>query len=230
MLWCDGAVFLQGAFPLAADVQIAAGKVTAVIGPSGAGKSTLLGGIAGFHPQQVGRLLWKDVDITRHAPDKRPVSMLFQDNNLFPHLTVLQNVGLAITARRRLDDAQRSQVLDILNRVGLGGLEDRKPAALSGGQASRAALARALLQDREIMLMDEPFSALGPGLKAEMLDLSVELAQAAGRTVVMVTHDPADAARVADAIIGVAAGVAWPPVETARFLSAPPDPFVDYLG
>ncbi len=80
------------------------------------------------------------------------------------------------------------------------------------------------------MLMDEPFSALGPGMKAEMLDLSVELAQAVGRTVVMVTHDPADAARVADAGIGVVAGKAWEPIETERFLNDPPAAFIDYLG
>jgi thiamine transport system ATP-binding protein len=142
--------------------------------------------------------------------------MLFQDNNLFPHLTVLQNVALALGSRLNPTRDIQNQVQDMLARVGLEDLATRKPAALSGGQQSRAALARALLQDRVIMLMDEPFSALGPGMKAEMLDLSVELAQAAGRTVVMVTHDPADAARVADAVIGVVAGKAWEPIETAR--------------
>lgn len=230
MLWCDKATFWQGDYPLSADLQIEEGKVTAVIGPSGAGKSTLLGGIAGFHPQKGGRLLWKDVDITALPPEKRPVSMLFQDNNLFPHLTVAQNAGLALSPRLRISENEREQVEQILDRVGLTGLGDRKPAALSGGQQSRGALARALLQDRDVMLMDEPFSALGPGMKAEMLDLSVELAQAAGRTVVMVTHDPDDAARVADAIIGVVTGVAWPPIATKTFLRTPPDPFKEYLG
>lgn len=230
MLWCDVATFWQGEFPLSADLRIEAGKVTAVIGPSGAGKSTLLGGIAGFHRQQHGRLLWKDHDITELTPEKRPVSMLFQDNNLFPHLTILQNVALAVSPRLKPSADVTEKAEAILARVGLEGMSARKPAALSGGQQSRAALARALLQDREIMLMDEPFSALGPGLKAEMLDLSVALAKDAGRTVVMVTHDPADAARVADAIIGVVPGVAWPPIETQRFLSDPPDAFKDYLG
>ena len=230
MLWCDEATFWQGDYPLSADLQIEAGKVTAVIGPSGAGKSTLLGGIAGFYRQLQGRLLWKDTDITALPPEKRPVSMLFQDNNLFPHLTVTQNVGLALSPRLAVSNKEMVQVEHILDRVGLTGLGDRKPAALSGGQQSRAALARALLQDRDLMLMDEPFSALGPGLKAEMLDLSVELAQAAERTVVMVTHDPADAARVADAIIGVSPSMAWAPIETKQFLGAPPDPFKEYLG
>lgn len=230
MLWFDAAQFLQGDFPLSADLMIEAGKVTAVIGTSGAGKSTLLGGIAGFHRQQHGRLLWKDAEITTLPPEKRPVSMLFQDNNLFPHLTVMQNVALALTPRLRPSGEVQTRVEDMLGHVGLDGLAERKPAALSGGQQSRAALARGLLQDREIMLMDEPFSALGPAMKAEMLDLSVALARAAGRTVVMVTHDPQDAARIADSIIGVTPGVVWPPVETGHFLREPPEPFKDYLG
>lgn len=230
MLLCDKAVFSQGAFPLAADLAIETGSVTAVIGPSGAGKSTLLGGIAGFHRQSAGRLLWDGVEIGGLAPDQRPVSMLFQDNNLFPHLSVMQNVALAVAPRLNVSGTVAGRVEEMLERVGLAGLSGRKPAALSGGQQSRAALARALLQDREIMLMDEPFSALGPAMKAEMLDMSVELARAAGRTVVMVTHDPADATRIADAIIGVVDGVARPPMETARFLNDPPEPLKAYFG
>lgn len=230
MLWFKNVMFVQGEFALSADLQIAEGKVTAVIGPSGAGKSTLLAGVAGFVPQPHGQLLWKDADISKLPPQKRPVSMLFQDNNLFPHLSVLQNVALALGPRLKPSVEGHEKINDMLDRVGLNGLANRKPAELSGGQQSRAALARALLQDREIMLMDEPFSALGPGLKAEMLDLSVELAQAAGRTVVMVTHDPADAARVADAIVGVAGNMALPPMDTATFLNDPPLAFVEYLG
>jgi thiamine transport system ATP-binding protein len=214
MLWCRDSVFVQGGYTLSADLRIEAGKVTAVIGPSGAGKSTLLGGIAGFVAQRSGIVSWNSADITALPPHKRPVSMLFQDNNLFPHLTVLQNVALALGSRLNPTRDVQNQVEDMLARVGLEDLATRKPAALSGGQQSRAALARALL----------------PGMKAEMLDLSLELAQAAGRTVVMVTHDPADAARVADAVIGVVAGKAWEPIETARFLNDPPAAFIDYLG
>ena len=230
MLWCKDAVFSQGAYALSADLEIEAGKVTAIIGPSGAGKSTLLGGIAGFVPQTRGALYWQGVELTKLAPAMRPVSMLFQDNNLFPHLTVMQNVALALAAKLKPSAIDRKKVEQMLGLVGLSGLADRKPAALSGGQQSRAALARALLQDRDVMLMDEPFSALGPGLKAEMLDLSVALATEAGRTVVMVTHDPSDAARVADAIVGVSPNKAWAPVATQSFLSDPPAAFVDYLG
>lgn len=229
MLTLDKVTFVQGQYALSVDLQISAGNVTAVIGPSGAGKSTLLGGIAGFVAQTQGRVLWNDAVISALEPAKRPVSMLFQDNNLFPHLSVMQNVALACEPRLRPSPAMRLRVEDMLSKVGLDGLSDRKPAALSGGQQSRAALARALLQDREIMLMDEPFSALGPALKKDMLELSVNLAKSAGRTVVMVTHDPADAAHVADTIVGVAEGKAWAPQDTQTFLSNPPDVFKSYL-
>ena len=230
MLTCDRAVFRNGGFSLAADIKIEPNGVFAVIGPSGAGKSTLLGGLAGFVPQTDGRLIWNGGDITRAEPANRPMSMVFQDSNLFPHLTVLQNVALACAPKLRPSSDVKERVEDMLERVGLGGLSARKPGALSGGQQSRAALARALLQDRPIMLMDEPFSALGPALKDQMLDLSVDLARDAGRTIIMVTHDPADAARVADDIIGVADGRVWTPTSTSVFFDAPPSPFKDYLG
>ena len=228
MLTFEKAVFRQGDFTLSADLAVPTGGVTAVIGPSGAGKSTLLHGVAGFVPQAAGRLMWDGRDIAASPPQDRPVSMLFQDNNLFPHLTVMQNVALALTPKLRPARDVKERVEDILARVGLKGLSTRRPAGLSGGQQSRVALARALLQDRPVMLMDEPFSALGPALKDEMLDLSVSLA--AGRTVVMITHDPADAARVAEAIIGVVPGRALGPVATQTFLTDPPVEMRDYFS
>jgi len=228
VLRLEKAVFRQGGFTVSADWTVDAGTVTAVIGPSGAGKSTLLNGIAGFVPQDAGQVAWGGAAFGAAAPNKRPVSMLFQDNNLFPHLTVMQNVALALGARLRPSVAVQSAVEEMLGRVSLAGLSDRKPAALSGGQQSRVALARALLQDRPVLLLDEPFGALGPALKDEMLDLTVELA--GQRAVVMITHDPADASRVADAVIGVVGGVAAAPVETGAFMADPPDALRAYFG
>ncbi len=227
MLRLDQARFVQGDFGLTADLSVPQAQVTAVIGPSGAGKSTFLHGMAGFVPLVAGRVLWQERDISQTEPGERPISMLFQDNNLFPHLTTMQNVALALEPRLRPRAEVRDRVKDMLLRVGLDGLSGRKPAGLSGGQQSRVALARALLQDRPVLLMDEPFGALGPALKAEMLDLSVELAD--GRTVVMITHDPADAARVADQVIGVAPGQALPPQPSGSFLSNPPAPLRSYF-
>ncbi len=227
MLTFEGARFAQGDFSVSADLTIAQGHVTAVIGPSGAGKSTLLHGIAGFVPQTAGRLLWDNIEINSLIPEKRPVSMLFQDNNLFPHLTVLQNVALALTTKLRPSKEVALKVEDMLEQVGLPGLGARKPRNLSGGQQSRVALARALLQDRPVLLMDEPFGALGPALKREMLSLSVSLA--AQRTVIMVTHDPSDAVEIADTVAGVADGKAWEPMKTSAFMSAPPEPLRAYF-
>lgn len=230
MLKLDGCVIANGDFSVAADLQIEQGRRLAVIGPSGAGKTTLIEAIAGFLPLRQGRILWRGLDLSSLAPGKRPVAMLFQDGNLFPHLTVAQNAGLGLQANLRLSREELEQVQQALIRVGLGDLASRKPAALSGGQQSRVALARVLLQQREILLLDEPFAALGPALKAEMLDLVAEIATETGATVLMVSHDPQDARRIADQVVLVAEGKAHPPLATAELLDNPPPALKAYLG
>ncbi|MEP1329474.1 ATP-binding cassette domain-containing protein [Pseudophaeobacter sp.] len=220
----------NGDFSVLADLQVNAGARVAVIGPSGAGKTTLIEAIAGFLPLSQGRIMWGDLDLTDLPPGQRPVAMLFQDGNLFPHLSVAQNAGLGLRANLRLNQAEQAQVQQALERVGLGDLAARKPAALSGGQQSRVALARVLLQKRDLLLLDEPFAALGPALKAEMLDLVAEIATETGATVLMVSHDPQDARRIADAVILVADGKARSPMPTAELLDNPPPVLKDYLG
>lgn len=220
----------NGGFRVAATLQVPKGARVAVMGPSGAGKSTLLGAVAGFHDTPRGRILWDGGDITALPPGKRPCAILFQDGNLFPHLSIAQNVGLGIDPGLRLNADQRARVTRALARVGLGGLDDRKPAQLSGGQQSRAALARVLVQDKPLLLLDEPFAALGPALKADMLELVAELAAETGATLMMVTHDPADARRIADQVIVVEDGVAHPPTATAALLDHPPEGLRAYLG
>ena len=230
MLRLDGLVLEQGTFRLNADWDVETGTVTTIIGPSGGGKSTLLAAIAGFLPPVSGRVFWDGADITSRAPGDRPVSMLFQDNNLFPHLTVAQNVGLGIAPRLRLTPDQLGRVQGVLAEVGLEGFGDRKPADLSGGQQSRVALARVLLAERPLVLLDEPFSALGPGLRAEMLTLATQTLRRAGRTMVMVTHDPSDAQAVAGQVVLVDGGVAAAPVETESLFATPPEALQRYLG
>jgi thiamine transport system ATP-binding protein len=154
--------------------------------------------------------------------------MLFQDNNLFPHLTISQNIGLGLRPDLRLTHADRVRVTGVLDQVGLTGFEARKPGALSGGQQSRAALARVLLADRPVVLLDEPFAALGPGLRAEMLGLVRDRLE--GRTMLMVTHEPEDAKRAADRVVLVADGVASGPRDTAALFADPPEALRDYLG
>ncbi|UWQ45532.1 thiamine ABC transporter ATP-binding protein [Leisingera aquaemixtae] len=230
MLRLENCRIMNGDYAVEADLEIAAGACVAVIGPSGAGKSTLVEAVAGFLPVTRGRILWNGADLTSQPPGKRPVAMLFQDGNLFPHLTVAQNVALGLHANLRLSEAEWSQVGAALERVGLGGLGGRKPAALSGGQQSRVALARVLVQGRDILLLDEPFAALGPALKAEMLDLVSDLARESGATVLMVSHDPNDARRIADQVVLVAEGSAHPPQATAELLDNPPPALQAYLG
>lgn len=230
MLTLDHLTIRQGDFTLTANLTLPTGGITAIIGPSGAGKSTLLNAIAGFLAPTSGRVIWADRDLADAPPGKRPMAMLFQDNNLFPHLTAAQNVALALTPRARLTEAQRARVADALSRTGLSGLAARKPSQLSGGQQSRVALARVLLQDKPLLLLDEPFSALGPALKTEMLDLVATLARDTGATVLMITHDPQDARRIADHTVVVADGTASPPHPTKALFEDPPAALSAYLG
>lgn len=230
MLHLDGIRVVQEGFTLAADWEVGAGARVAVIGPSGSGKSTLLSVIAGFIRPVAGRVTWQGRDLADVPPGERPLSILFQDQNLFPHLTVAQNLGLGLRPDLRLSADDAARVEEALRRVGLAGYGGRKPGQLSGGQIGRAALARALLRARPLLLLDEPFAALGPALKAEMLDLVQEVAQEAAATVLMVTHDPKDALTLGGQTILVARGVAQPPAETAALFADPPPDLAAYLG
>jgi thiamine transport system ATP-binding protein len=215
---------------LAADLAVPTGARVVIIGPSGAGKSSLLAGIAGFAQPDRGQVFWDALDLLPLAPGARPISMIFQDNNLFPHLTAAQNVGLGITSRGRLSAAEAELVENTLAQVGLAGFGNRKPNALSGGQQSRVALARMVLQDRPLVLLDEPFSALGPALRAEMLDLLSALCDRTGATVLMVSHDPADAMRFASHVIWLDQGRAHAPKPAAEIMADPPEAMRAYLG
>ncbi len=220
----------QGDFALSADLKVPEGARVAVIGASGSGKSTLLGAIAGFIAPEKGRILWGGEPITPLLPAKRPVSILFQENNLFPHLTAAQNIGLGLRPDLKLSAGERGRVEEAMKRTGLEGLGHRRPADLSGGQQSRVALARALLRNKPLMLLDEPFSALGPALKREMLSLLAEIADETGNTVLMVTHDPDDARMFADLVVLVDEGLAHPPIPTTDIFENPPEALRRYLG
>jgi thiamine transport system ATP-binding protein len=230
MLTLERAVITQEEFVLNANLSIAPQTKYAVIGPSGAGKSTLLGALCGFVPLTRGQIIWQGKDITDAAPGSRPMTMLFQDNNLFPHLNVLQNVGLGLRPDLRLSADQKDKVQNALSRVGLEGLDLRKPGSLSGGQQSRAALARVLVQARPLVLLDEPFAALGPALRIEMLNLVQELVAETGASLVMVTHTPDDVRRIADEVVFIADGTAHAPQPAAALMDNPPPELRTYLG
>lgn len=230
MLEFDDIRVTRGDFTLQAGFGVAAGARVAVIGASGSGKSTLLALVGGFLQPDRGRILWEGRDITALPPGQRPVSVLFQDQNLFPHLSVAQNVGLGLRPDLRLNEVQRARVAQVLDDVGLEGLGARRPAQLSGGQQGRVALARVLLRARPVLLLDEPFAALGPALKSEMLALVARIAAETGATVLMVTHDPADARALAPQTILVEGGTAHAPVPTGPLLDDPPPGLRAYLG
>jgi thiamine transport system ATP-binding protein len=230
VLQLDRLILRQDDFQLTADWSADPGSRIAVIGPSGAGKSTLLAAIAGFLPPTGGRILWSGQDLGPVPPGQRPVTILFQDQNLFPHLTLAQNLGLGLRPDLRLSADDRQRITEALERTGLAGLGSRRPAQLSGGQASRAALARALLRARPVLLLDEPFAALGPALRAEMLALVREVADTTRALVLMVTHEPKDARALCGMTSFLAEGVAHPPVPTGELLADPPPALRAYLG
>lgn len=230
MLRFDQTRMVQGSFSLEADFSVAQGARVAVIGPSGAGKSTLIGAVAGFVPLAFGAISWQGERIDTLAPAKRPMSILFQDNNLLPHLSVFENVALGRSPDLRLTDADHAAIEAAISRTGLAGLEARKPGALSGGQISRAGLARVLVRARPLILLDEPFAALGPALKRDMLDLVAQIATEQNATLMMITHDPADALRICEQTIVVADGSAAAPEDTAVLLNTPTDALAAYLG
>lgn len=177
------------------------GSITAVAGPSGSGKSTLLNLIAGFEVPDRGTILIDGADVTHLHPAERPISLVFQDNNLFAHLDVFTNVGLGINPSLKLSQPARERISAALARVGLGGFEKRMPGTLSGGERQRAAFARALVRQRPVLLLDEPFAALDPGLRATMADLLLDLHRETGNTVVIVTHDADELRRIAKHVL-----------------------------
>lgn len=230
MLSVEGLLYRHEDFLLEADWALAPGSRTAILGPSGAGKSTLLALIAGFLAPERGRICWQGCDITAEGPGQRPLSMLFQDGNLFPHLTVRQNLGLGLSPRLSLGVAEHARIDAVLAAVGLADKGARRPAGLSGGEQSRVALARALLRARPLLLLDEPFAALGPALKQQMLALVENIAAETGAAVVMVTHDPGDALTLCPQTILLAEGRAHAPQPTAALLADPPPALRSYLG
>ncbi|MGL6434557.1 thiamine ABC transporter ATP-binding protein [Aeromonas caviae] len=182
------------------------GEITALIGPSGAGKSTLLGMIAGFVPVESGTLTFDGQDLLSLGPAERSVTTLFQDHNLFLHLSVFDNIAIGLHPGLRLNPAQKRLVQEAADKVGLGEMLTRLPEQLSGGQQQRVGLARALVRGRPLLLLDEPFSALDPALRREMLAEVARLACEQGITVLMVSHNPEDAQLIADQVLFIDAG------------------------
>lgn len=197
----------RGAFLLDLTLSVAPGEVIGVLGPNGAGKSTLLKALAGLIPITAGQIALRGevLDDARTGaftePARRPVGFVFQEYRLFPHLTVLENVAFAPRARGLNKREARAAAAHWLDRLGLTAFVDRKPGALSGGQAQRVALARALAGEPGLLLLDEPLSALDAGTRLDVqAELRMHLADFRGPCL-LVTHDPLEALVLADRLI-----------------------------
>lgn len=197
----DKVMLRLGAQDFDLDCTFPQGQTTAVVGASGSGKSTLLNLIAGFEVPDSGRVLIGGQDMKALDPSERPVSSIFQDNNLFAHLDIFTNVALGISPGLKLRAEDRQRIDVALTRVGLAGFDKRLPGTLSGGERQRAALARALVRKRPVMLLDEPFAALDPGLRAGMASLLLDLHAETKNTVIIVTHHPEDIKKLAQRVV-----------------------------
>ena len=175
------------------DFSVAAGEILAVQGISGAGKTTLLDLIAGFETPQTGRISWNDEDFIASPPWERPVTTVFQANNLFAHLTCRRNVEIALSVDSGTS-ISATEIDKAFARLSIDGLQERLPDQISGGQQQRVALVRAMLRNRPILLLDESFSALDWPTRTGCFDALIDLAQARSLAVVIVSHDERDAA------------------------------------
>ena len=214
------------------DLQIPLGQIVAVMGASGSGKSTLLNLFAGFIKADHGaaQIMFDQQRVDTLEPSKRPVTSLFQEYNLFAHMSVFNNVALGIAPSLKLTKQQIEDVNQSLEQVGLGGFGQRLPSELSGGQRQRVALGRALVRRKPVLLLDEPFSALDPALRQEMSLLVKHLARLHKLTVLLVTHEPKDALALSDEVVFIHQGkVHWQ--GASPFFLEQDDPAIKtYLG
>ena len=182
-------------------LSIAPGQVTCLLGPSGCGKSTTLRMIAGVETPDSGEILIDGVQVFARGrnlpPEGRGVGLMFQDFALFPHLTVAENVAFGLSGDR---SAKAARVTELLERVNLHGYGEKHPHQLSGGEQQRVALARALAPRPQVMLMDEPFSGLDNRLRDGIRDTTLDILKSEGAAVLLVTHEPDEALRMADEI------------------------------
>lgn len=217
----DGGFALRD-FDLSADE----GDFVVLVGPSGCGKSTLLRLLAGLEEPSKGRVILKGRDITEEEPARRDIAMVFQDYALYPHMSAFDNIAFPLRMRKMPRIEMRLRVESVAERLGIGGLLERRPAELSGGQQQRVAIARALVREPALFLMDEPLSNLDAKLRVQMRGELARLHRETGATVLYVTHDQTEALTLATKVV-VLRGGEIQQVGTPRDLyDAPADTFV----
>mgnify|MGYP001157164433 CR=1 FL=1 len=217
-------------FSLTADFEIKVGSHIAVVGPSGAGKSTLLNVLSGFISPKKGNIEWNKSDITKLEPGKRPISILFQDYNLFSHFNVIENVAIGLKPNLKLNVLQRELVNFTIDEVGLSKFKFKTPSQLSGGQKTRVSLARAMVRSKPILLLDEAFSGLGPALRSEMIKLIKNHAIKKNITLLMVSHNIKDAIELNQKVLFVSDGKFNKPISVNEFINCSDKRIRDYIG
>lgn len=219
----DGALAVRGV-----SLDLPQGQILAVLGPSGSGKSTLLRAVAGLEPVAAGRIAWAGDDLAGVPTHMRGFALMFQDGQLFGHLTVARNVAYPLRLRRtdvrRREARVSARVHELLELVGLAGHGERLPSTLSGGERQRVALARALAVEPRLLLLDEPLSALDTGLRERLVGDLARILREAGTTALMVTHDQEEAFEIADRLAVLRDGRLVQEGDIAAVWRAPADP------
>ncbi|MBF1720404.1 MAG: ABC transporter ATP-binding protein [Streptococcus sp.] len=186
--------------------EIEKGKFYTLLGPSGCGKTTILRIIAGFTDVSNGKVTLNGEDVTNLPPNKRKVNTVFQDYALFPHMNVFENIAFGLRLKKTPENIIKEKVADALKMVQLSGYENREISQMSGGQQQRVAIARALVNEPEVLLLDEPLSALDLKLRTDMQYELRELQQRLGITFIFVTHDQEEALAMSDEIFVMSKG------------------------
>jgi len=213
------------------DLEVAPGEFVAILGSSGCGKTTLLRTIAGFQKASAGAIRLFGRDVAALPPEKRNVAMVFQSYALWPHMTVLGNIGYGLRLRGMRREAVRRRVAEVLALLGLAGLEDRKVTNLSGGQRQRVALGRALAIDSSLLLLDEPLSNLDAKVRVQLRYEIKALQNRLGFAAIHVTHDREEAMTMADRIIVMDSGRIAQAGSPKEVYDQPASPFVaSFMG
>jgi len=233
MLELDGVTHRYGDELAVDDVSfgLESGELVALLGPSGCGKTTIVQAIAGHVRPTAGRVFLRGEDVTDRPPEARRVGVVFQRSTLYPHMTVNENVAYGLDAKD-LDRSRRDELVDrYIGLVDLDAQRDAYPEALSGGQRRRAELARALAPQPDVLLLDEPLSALDRALREQLRDEIARIQRETGVTTLFVTHDQEEAMRLADRLVVVNDGAVSDVGDPRTLYESPETPFVaSFLG
>lgn len=213
------------------DLELPAGKLITLLGPSGCGKTTILRMVAGLERPTEGRILFGGEDVTRLPAYLRDITMMFQSYALFPHMNVYHNISYGLEVTRRPKQEIRERVAEVVQQVGLTGLEERPVAALSGGQQQRVALARSLVMQPRVLLFDEPLSNLDAKLRKRVREEIRDLQQELGITSLYVTHDQEEAMAISDLVVLMNKGVIEQKGDPRTLYTRPVSRFAaDFIG